>query len=144
MGDERAGRHGLAHRSPDEAAFQRIDVGGDPSGIAVGGGAVWVANSFDGTVSRIDPQTNRVVQTIPVGVTPDRRRFRRGSGLGDQRGGTQPHEDRLGERHVVNRIPTGALGRGIAVGGGSVWVTDESSRSVVRIDARTNKRDGDG
>ena len=41
--------------------------------------------------------------------------------------------------HVVARISTDALGRGIAVGGGSVWVTDESSRSVVRIDARTNK-----
>ena len=40
---------------------------------------------------------------------------------------------------VVDRIPTGALGRGIAVGGGSVWVTDESSRSVVRIDARRGR-----
>jgi YVTN family beta-propeller protein len=36
----------------------------------VGAGAVWVANSGDGTVSRIDPTTNNVVQTIGVGNAP--------------------------------------------------------------------------
>jgi YVTN family beta-propeller protein len=36
----------------------------------VGGGAVWVANSGDGTVSRIDPETNAVVATITIGGTP--------------------------------------------------------------------------
>jgi YVTN family beta-propeller protein len=29
-----------------------------------------VANSFDGTVSRIDPSTNRVVRTVKVGPDP--------------------------------------------------------------------------
>jgi len=38
--------------------------------VAVGGGAVWVANALRGTVSRIDPATNRVTRTIPVGGTP--------------------------------------------------------------------------
>ena len=32
---------------------------------------VWVANSLDGTVSRIDSGTNRVTATIPVGEGPD-------------------------------------------------------------------------
>jgi YVTN family beta-propeller protein len=31
---------------------------------------VWVANSADGTVSRIDLETNQVVATIPVGNAP--------------------------------------------------------------------------
>ena len=35
-------------------------MGGGPSGIAVGHGAVWVANTLDGTVSRIDPETPAV------------------------------------------------------------------------------------
>ena len=47
-----------------------IEVGNGPVGIAVGAGAVWVANSLDGTVSRIDPATGEVVDTIPVGNTP--------------------------------------------------------------------------
>ena len=35
-----------------------------------GGGAVWVADSLDGTVARIDPGTGQVVQMIPVGNGP--------------------------------------------------------------------------
>jgi YVTN family beta-propeller protein len=38
--------------------------------VGAAGGAVWVANATDGTVSRIDPRTRRVVATIDVGGTP--------------------------------------------------------------------------
>ena len=38
--------------------------------MAVGGGAVWVANSGDGTVSRIDPVSNTVTATIRTGNWP--------------------------------------------------------------------------
>ena len=38
----------------------------------------------------------------------------------------------------MRTITTDAVARWIAVGGGSVWVTDESSRSVVRLDPKTN------
>jgi YVTN family beta-propeller protein len=39
--------------------------------VAAGEGAVWIVNAeAAGTVSRIDPQTNRVVATIPVGGYP--------------------------------------------------------------------------
>jgi DNA-binding beta-propeller fold protein YncE len=37
-----------------------IRVGNGPSGITFGADRVWVANSEDGTVSRIDPQSNEV------------------------------------------------------------------------------------
>lgn len=47
-----------------------IAVGDGPVALAVGAGAVWVANSGDGTVSRIDPRTNHVIATIPVGHRP--------------------------------------------------------------------------
>jgi YVTN family beta-propeller protein len=45
-----------------------IRVGRAPGAVLVAGGSVWVANSGDGTVSRIDPATNRVVQTLPLPV----------------------------------------------------------------------------
>ena len=35
--------------------------------MAVGEAAVWVANAAEGSVSRIDPATNEVDATIPVG-----------------------------------------------------------------------------
>ena len=38
--------------------------------MAVGDGAVWVANAVDRTVSRIDPATNRVTRTIAIGRSP--------------------------------------------------------------------------
>ena len=55
--------------------------GPSPTAVAVGEDAVWVASRFvvgngfstsgkRGTVSRIDPQTNAVVYTIPVGHEP--------------------------------------------------------------------------
>jgi len=47
-----------------------VPVGDDPGGIAAGAGAIWVANYGDGTVSRIDPETNSAVATIDTGSTP--------------------------------------------------------------------------
>jgi peptide/nickel transport system substrate-binding protein len=47
-----------------------IPVGRSPAGVATGDGTVWVANSGDGTVTRIDPRTDKVVATIAVGGSP--------------------------------------------------------------------------
>jgi YVTN family beta-propeller protein len=46
---------------------ESIRVGDGPVDIAVGADGVWVANSREGTVSRIDPQSNQVIATIRVG-----------------------------------------------------------------------------
>jgi YVTN family beta-propeller protein len=81
-----------------------------PTALAVGNGAVWVANRFApprgvspsgkrGTVSRIDPKTNAVVATITVGREPF----------------------------------------AIAVGGDAVWVANRTDFTVSRIDPRTNR-----
>jgi YVTN family beta-propeller protein len=54
----------------DNSVEASIPVGSNPGSIAVGGGAVWVANSSDGTISRIDPAKQAVVATIHVGPSP--------------------------------------------------------------------------
>src|SRR5262249_44468385 len=51
-------------------SVRTIAVGSRPRGVAWGDGSVWVANSGDGTVSRIDPHTDRVAATIRVGQSP--------------------------------------------------------------------------
>jgi virginiamycin B lyase len=48
----------------------QIGVGDAPSAVAIGTGAVWVANTGDGTLARIDPATNEVVETIEIGNAP--------------------------------------------------------------------------
>ena len=47
-------------------------VGADPFGIAVGEGAVWVANRRGFSITRIDPKSTRVVAAIPIGNRPYR------------------------------------------------------------------------
>lgn len=42
----------------------KIEVGCGPWDIGIGFDSVWVSNVLDGTVSRIDPSTDRVVATI--------------------------------------------------------------------------------
>jgi YVTN family beta-propeller protein len=49
---------------------REIPVGESPSAIAAGAGALWVANTGDGTVSRIDPETRSVTHTIELGHRP--------------------------------------------------------------------------
>jgi YVTN family beta-propeller protein len=49
--------------------LESVDVGNAPSAITKGAGSVWVTNSADGTVTRIDP-TTLVATTIPVGHGP--------------------------------------------------------------------------
>ena len=55
-----------------DAAFpstETIEVARGPTAVAYGDGAVWVA-SESGTVSRIDPASNKVVEEIEVGNAP--------------------------------------------------------------------------
>ena len=47
-----------------------IPVGNTPVGIAIGAGAVWVANADGNSVTRIDPRTDTVTATIPIGNRP--------------------------------------------------------------------------
>ena len=50
--------------------IRAISVGESPVAVAVGEGAVWVANPGDRSVAKIDPRKNEVVKTIPVEHRP--------------------------------------------------------------------------
>ncbi len=47
-----------------------IAVGVGPQAVAVGQAEVWIANTADRTVSRLDARTLTLTRTIPVGVYP--------------------------------------------------------------------------
>jgi YVTN family beta-propeller protein len=69
--DTRTGRQGEgASDIPSADVVARTPVGEAPAGVAAGGGAVWVANSGDGTVSVIDAQTNELTDSVEVGRAP--------------------------------------------------------------------------
>ena len=82
-----------------------IDVGAGARGVAVAGGAVWVANAARGTVTKIDPRTNGVAATVPLGNAP-----RAVAAAGDRVWATSPRPGRLPPTTQGGRWP-GRCGR---------------------------------
>jgi YVTN family beta-propeller protein len=55
---------------PGSARAERVPVPKGPLGIAAGAGGVWVVSYWSRTLTRIDPETRRVVASIRVGAGP--------------------------------------------------------------------------
>ena len=101
-----------------------IAVGHGPSGIAVGAGAVWVADTLDDSVVRIDPGTRAVTNTVPVGARP-----RSGSPsaagsvwVANSRDGTVTRIDAVTAK-PLETIHVGGSPQAVAIANGRVWVT---------------------
>jgi YVTN family beta-propeller protein len=115
----------------------RIPVGAGPIDVVAGEGAVWVANATQGTVSRIDPATNTVIQTTPVGRNP----VRLATGLGsiwvaDQAGKTVSRlEARTGLLHRTIPVTGRISPEDLAVGVGMLWV--RSGNRLLSLDPAT-------
>jgi DNA-binding SARP family transcriptional activator/streptogramin lyase len=48
----------------------QFGVGGDPAAVTAAAGSIWAASRSDGTVSRVDPRRNQVIDTISLGASP--------------------------------------------------------------------------
>jgi YVTN family beta-propeller protein len=122
-----------------------VPVGSRPDGVAVGEGAVWVANLDDKTLSRVDPEKRTVARTISLDATP--------TGLAVGFGAVWVAHGLLGTvsrvapqytgvetiRPPFTRLVGDAGAHGsVAVGAGSVWVAFGDS-SVSRIDPASRK-----
>ena len=123
----------IGPRHANRAAARRrrgAPVAGAPR-IAVGAGAVWAANP-DGSVSRIDPETGRLVATIDTDAGPST--IAAGDEgvwfIGERRTryvGTNRPAARTAWRRRSRSAPSNLFG--VAVGAGSVWAAarDEGS-----------------
>ena len=117
----------------------RIATGEEAAGVGIDGAAVWVANIFEDTVSRIDPETDVVTATIAVPGYP--------SGIASD--GTSVWVTHLASgaltridaqtNEVVDSFPLGSLPGSIAIGGGAVWVVLQGDDAVAKIDQRTGE-----
>ena len=116
-----------------------VEVGARPDGIAVGPGAVWVANSQDGTVTRIDPATGQPRGPVTVGSGPAGIAITPYSRVGRQRAGS--HRSRLDPAtgRVTDTIGVGDGPSAIAATRKAVWVSDEFDATLDRIDPRTDR-----
>jgi YVTN family beta-propeller protein len=111
--------------SPAHGSAVTIKVGVNPVGIAVGSGFAWVANSGEGTVSKIDLGSDKQVARIPVGDPGSL------EGCASRSIHQTPHGD--------FRIRNCDLPKAVAVSTGAVWAGKGDTKSLVRIDPATDR-----
>jgi ABC-type transport system substrate-binding protein/class 3 adenylate cyclase/streptogramin lyase len=115
-------------------------VGAAPSGVAVGGGRVWVSNRDDGTVTGV-PVDGGAPETIQVGAgtAPTGIAYYRGAvWVAASGSGTVDRLNPVEGGRVADRIRTGDGPQGVAVAAGKVWVTNSLDATVAEIDPRRN------
>jgi YVTN family beta-propeller protein len=139
--------------TPSPRVTATIPVGSFPRDIAVGPGAVWVSvNDFsDGgaeihAVVRVDPATNEIVATIPVGTVGN---LAVGSNAVWSIESIDAPLDTViridpATNQVTETIPVGPYAFDVAVDATGVWVTRDidgrgQSGEVIRIDPATNE-----
>src|SRR5205823_5094313 len=121
-----------------------VTVGQLPLGVAVNPSStrVYVANSWDGTVSVIDTASNTVVATVPVGTNP--------TGVAVNATGTRVYVANQGTVSVINTATNAVVATisipglrqvfGIAINpaGSRVYLSDTAANVVGVIDATSN------
>jgi YVTN family beta-propeller protein len=124
---------------PNGAIAAEIPVGVAPGGVAAGADAIWVSNTGANTVSRIDPSTNEVRQTISVGGGPSGTAVTPGAvwvanGLDGTVSRIDAQTNQVSQVIAVGNGPTGAT-----AGAGAVWVTNSTDGTVSRIDPASGR-----
>ncbi|MEO8830236.1 BTAD domain-containing putative transcriptional regulator, partial [Lapillicoccus sp.] len=135
---------------PDGLVGDAVPLGALPGALVEAAGSVWVVNQADATVSRVDPDTRRVVQTIPdVGQDPHAIAAS-GNDIWVAALGS-PVVTRISAtaNKVVDRITVGNQPAAVVASAGAVWVANSGDNTIQRIDPKTDKADppipaGDG
>jgi peptide/nickel transport system substrate-binding protein len=125
--------------SGSQAPNARIVIPSGPGAVATGDGAVWAAGTGGGTVSRVDPSTQRVTQTIEIGGKPtamayDGHKMWTASPLGQALSRIDPATGHV-ERTVTVNDPVSS----IAADGRTVWAASANTGTVVSVDGETGK-----
>jgi DNA-binding beta-propeller fold protein YncE len=141
-----------------------------PPNVAVGHGAVWIADALAATdtdaqrgqLREVDPVSNQVLATIPVGRTPEGIAFTPGAVWTANHRSDEIESFRGTHTFSVSRVDLSSSSetarvavehrpdtasdwatfccgpQGMTAGFGSVWVGDATSKDVYRVDPATN------
>jgi YVTN family beta-propeller protein len=110
-----------------------VPVGPKPRFLAAGGGSIWTLNQGDGTVSRIDEKSRKVVATIQAGIP--------GTGGDIDYGAESVWPTVFGvpltridaTTNTVVRQWVGKGGDSLRFGYDSIWLTDYKKGLLLRI-----------
>jgi YVTN family beta-propeller protein len=124
----------------DGTVIAEIPIGLFPLGVTSFGGYLWIGNRNSNTISKVDPTTNTVVDTIssihPFEIVDDGKYLWASNRTSGTVSKIDPSTDQ-----VIDVIPTGEA-LGMAFDGRSVWVAGFSTGNVTRIDPVADKVTG--
>jgi YVTN family beta-propeller protein len=120
---------------PELDATRRL--GGEPAGIAVAGGSVFIADGGGDSLWEIDSGGD-LGEEIPVGLRPGTIAVDE-EALWVANAGSNT-VSRI-DPHNIQSIPVGGEPFGVATGGEAVWVTNRADNTVSRIDPASRKVD---
>jgi peptide/nickel transport system substrate-binding protein len=115
-----------------------VGVGNAPSAIAAGAGSVWVTNSADGTVTRIDSAT-LLPTTIPVGHGPTAVAVNAGSAWIANAGDNTVVRVDTETNAVSSTTPVGDGPMAVLATPNALWVANGREGTVMRLDPRSGK-----
>jgi streptogramin lyase len=124
-----------------EATRREIPIGRDAVDVAVGRDAAWVSNGAAGTVTRVDPVSNRALgPPIRTGRFPTAVAIgARDLWVVNSGDGTLARIDQRENLVVGRRVFVGRDPQDVAVGFDSVWVANRGDGTLSRIDERTGR-----
>ncbi len=113
---------------PSGPLLATISVGLRPATPVVGLGAVWVPNTGDGTVAKIDPASNRTVAT-----------FRIGNADPFYQSVCRPYGSIHSWMNTTFWVRRCDLPSSLAIGNGLLWVTKNNTKEIVALDPKTGR-----
>jgi YVTN family beta-propeller protein len=115
-----------------------VGVGNAPTAIAAGADSVWVTNSADGTVTRIDP-TTLVKTTIPVGRGPAAVAVNASGVWVANAGDNALVRVDTGTNAVAGATPVGEGPTAVLATSTALWVANGRDGTVMRLDPRSGR-----
>jgi virginiamycin B lyase len=121
------------------AAVLPIAPAGAEAGITASSDSVWMVTDHNGTLSRINPRTNTVRQTVHIPAGSYNPVFSEGiiwiTGFATN---VLTVVD-ASSGNLLGSVPVGRKPRFLTAGGGSVWTLNQGDGTVSRVDAKTRK-----
>lgn len=113
-------------------------VGGQPCGVVGTPTGIWVSDHGNGRLLQLDPTTGAVKGRLRIAPTPCELTYARGALWVTTRAGVLVRVDPV-SRRVVAKIPVGTDSNDVVAGAGSIWVANYGSRTVSRVNPRSNR-----
>ena len=136
-----AGDGAVARIDPGSGVVvDQIPVGGEPGSIASGGGAIWVASTVGATVTRVDPTTEAVTQTIVLpGSNPVAIAFGDGRLWVADSVARELFEIDPATGSLRRTVSLGLQPAAIALAGGAIWVAGYNNATVEKLDPTSGR-----